>query len=308
MRSIKKLSTAIALLALLLVIGVTSVRADSSTPVNYVGVSITPITTLLSYNYDYLTGALTLGTATATALTLNNMFFTTTADPATSDPKSGGNGFGTFFGTARPVHFQSDEIVNTTSVCPGFPATTGPPSFTATCLIDGTLTFGGFVVVHNFNGPLDQVSVLASQYYLQNGTCGGGSPRFTLTTTAGVNHNIFVYFGPSNSFLPCGTGSWTNPDSGVNFANDLTEGGPRWDVSQLKTGSTAGFVSTATCDSQPFVTTYSGAVACANSLGLTIGAIFLVTDGAWQPTAGAPDGVQTVLFRSIQVNSVTRFP
>lgn len=305
MRSIKKLSTAIVLLALSLVVGVTSVKGDSSTPVNYIGVSFSPIITTVSYNYDFLTGAVTQGTATATALAINNVFLTVVSDPASSHSN---NGFGTFFGTARPVQFQGDEVVNTTSVCPGFPATTGPPSFTPTCLVDGTLTFGGFIVVHSFNGPLNQVTELASQYYLQKGTCGGGSPRFTLTTSAGSNHNIFVYFGPSKSFLPCRSGAWTNPDSGVNFANDLTEKGPRWDVNQLKTDPTHGFVSTALCDSQPFVTTYSGAVACANSLGLTIDVIFLVTDSAWQPTAGAPNGVQTVLFRSIQVNSVTRFP
>jgi hypothetical protein len=301
MMTLRRLSIlAVTALIVTAISGVSTVFGDSSTPVNYISANFTPITTTISYNYDFLTGELTPGTATATALVVNNIFLTVTADP---DPP--GNGFGTFFGTARPVHFQNDEVVNTTSVCPGFLPTTGG---TTTCLPDGTLTFGGFIVMHNFNAALDQVSELASQYYLQNGTCGGGSPRFTLTTSAGTNHDIFVYFGPSANFLPCTSGSWTNPDSGVNFANDLTENGPRWDVSQLKTGSTTGFVSTATCDSQPFVTTYSGAVACANSLGLTIDVIFLVTDGAWQPTAGAPNGIQTVLFRSIQVNSVTRFP
>lgn len=300
MRSIKRLSATIVFLALSMVIGITSVRADSSTPVNYTGVSFNPITTTISYNYNFLTAELAPGTATATALAINGLFLTTTADP---DPP--GNGFGTFFGSAHPVHFQGDQVVNTTSVCPGFLPVTGG---TTTCLPAGTITFGGFIIVHNFGSSLSQVTELASQYYVQQGTCGGGSPRFTLTTSAGSGHSIFVYFGPSTNFLPCGTGTWTNPDSGVNFASDLTEEGPRWDVSQLKTGSTAAFVSTATCDSQPFVTTYSGAVACADSLGLTINVIFLVTDGSWQPTAGAPNGVQSVLFRSVQVNTTTRFP
>src|SRR6266851_2751474 len=115
MHNIKRLLSAFALLTLSMVVGVSSVRADSSTPVNTINVNFAPITTTVSFNYDFLTGMLTPGTATATALSINGMFVTTTND---ADPPS--NGFGTFFGDAHPVHFQGDQVVNTTSVCPGF--------------------------------------------------------------------------------------------------------------------------------------------------------------------------------------------
>jgi hypothetical protein len=304
MRSIKKLSTAIVLIALSLVIGVTSVRADPSTPVNYISTSISPITTTISYNYNYLTGALTLGTATATALTINNMFFTVTADP---DPP--GNGFGTFFGTGQPVHFQGDEVVSTSSFCPGWVPVTGGTGLTG-CLAMGTLTFGGFVIVHSFNAPLSAVTILATQYNFQAGSCGGGSPRFSLTTSLGSAHNIFVYTGPiSTSFNGgCMPNIWTNPGSGINYADNAA--GARWDIGQLKTAPTS-----AVCLATPTYTIYSGAVACAASLGATIQVIFLVTDGGWSALGGAPftgqtaaAGTQTALFRNIQVNSVTRFP
>lgn len=257
--------------------GVSIVFGDSSTPVNYIGLSFTPIITTVSYNYDYLTGALTQGTATATALAINNAFLTIVSDPASGS----NNGFGTFFGTARPVRFRGDTVVYTTSRCPGWPATT--------CLSDGSLTFGGFVIVHNFGGILDQVTTLATRYNIQAGDCGGGSPRFSLTASnATQTHEIFVYIGPFPNFTGCTTGS---TQSTGNFATDSA--GLRWDTSQLCSGT--------------FYNSYSGAKACADSFSYTISSIFLVTDGAWS-SGGATSGTQTVLFSKIQVNGVTRFP
>jgi hypothetical protein len=55
MHNIKRLLAAFALLTLSMVVGVSSVRADSSTPVNAIKVNFAPITTTVSFNYDFLT-------------------------------------------------------------------------------------------------------------------------------------------------------------------------------------------------------------------------------------------------------------
>lgn len=264
--------------------GVSTAFGDSATPVNSVGVSFSPILTAISYNYDFLTGSITQGTATATALAINNVFLTVVSDPASSHSN---NGFGTFFGTARPVRFDGDTVVYTSSNCPGW-TSIGASSGTQTCLSDGSLTFGGFVIVHNFGDILDQVTTLATNYNIQAGDCGGGSPRFSLTASnATQTHEIQVYIGPYPSF----TGCPASTQSTGNFATDSA--GLRWDTSQLCSGT--------------FYNTYSGAKACADGFGYTISSIFLVTDGGWS-TGGASSGTQTVLFSSIQVNGVTRFP
>ena len=69
--------------------------------------------------------------------------------------------------------------------------------------------------------------------------------------------------------------------------------GLRWDTSLICPGT--------------FYNTYSGAIACANSFNLTINSIFVSTDGGW---FGPHQGMttQTILFKGIQVNGVTRFP
>jgi hypothetical protein len=261
--------------------GVSAVLGDSSTPVNYISTNFTPITTTVSYNYDFATGALTLGTATATALAIDNIFLTVISDPTPPDPSNGA----TFFGTAKPEHFCDssgcDTVVYTQSFCSPWPNA---------CLSAGTFTFGGFVTRNARGLTLDQLTMLASQYNVQDGNCGVGSPRFTLAMSNG--ENIFVYFGALPSFQSCAPSTWSNPDSGVNFASDSA--GLRWDSSQVCSGTQ--------------VTNYSGATACADANGLTISSIFLVTDGSWSSTAGAPSGTQTVLFRNIQINTTTRFP
>src|SRR2546429_595539 len=165
MMTLRRLSIlASAALMLTAISGVSTIFGDSSTPANYISINFSPIITTVSYNYNFLTGKLTQGTATATALVINNAFLTLVSD-SKSDPN---NGFGTFFGTARPVRFDHDTVVYTTSHCPGWPA--------FTCLSDGTLTFGGFVMVHHFGGVLDQLTTLATQYNIQAGDCGGWSP------------------------------------------------------------------------------------------------------------------------------------
>jgi hypothetical protein len=133
--------------------GVSAVLGDSAIPVNFVSVNFTPITTTVSYNYDFATGALTQGTATASVFSSNNVFQSLVSDPSPPTP----NGFGTFIGTAQPERFSGNTVVYTQSACP-----TGYP----TCLSDGSLTFG-YMVMYNARGlTLDQLTFLASQYYV----------------------------------------------------------------------------------------------------------------------------------------------
>ena len=286
MMSLRRLS--VMAITALLVTGISGVSAvfGDSTPVNYIGANLVPITTTVSYDYDYLTGTLTPGTLTATDLAFGNMLFTAVADPS---PHS--NGGGTFFGTARLVHFMDDEVVYTASACTPFPS------------CSSSLTFGGFVVRHNFNAPLSSLTTLASQFYLPStsgGTgsdCAVGSPRFSLTTSLGANKNIFVYLGelPTGSY-PTGQGgctkdTWAGENSGMNLAT--TSAGLVWDTSQLCTGTQ--------------LNSYAGAVSCADGLGATINAIFVVIDGGYNTVATGGSGTQIVYFRCLQVNSETRF-
>lgn len=245
---------------------------ESSTPVNYIGVNFGPITSTTSFNYDWSTGYLTDGTAAASVSSTENALEARVSDPTPPDP----NGFGTFIGTARPRRFDGETVVYTQSACPSWPL--------FTCLFDGSFTFG-YIVLYNVRGAtLDELTTLATQYNIQSGDCGGGAPRFSVVMSSGAE--VHVYIGPFPNYTGC------TPDSWESTGNLVTNPEPRWDSSQI--GGT-------------FYGTYSEAVTLANARGLTINSIFLGTDGSWS-TGGAPSGTQTVLFKSIQVNGVTRFP
>ncbi|HWC72749.1 MAG TPA: hypothetical protein VG454_02355 [Gemmatimonadales bacterium] len=254
-------------------------RADlvgdgSSTPVDYLGVNFGPIVSTTSYNYDWETGELTEGTATGSVSSTTNALEARIVDPSPPDP----NGFGTFIGTAHPTRFDGETVVYTQSSCPSWPL--------FTCLADGTFTFGYMVMYNLRNKPLDDLTYLATMYNIQSGDCGGGSPRFGVVMSSG--QEIHVYIGEPPAFTGCVTNSW---QATGNFATDLA--GLRWDTSQICPGT--------------FYNTYSGAIACADAAGLVINSIWVGVDGAWS-SGGAPDGNQTVLFKEIQVNNVTRFP
>jgi len=247
--------------------------------VNYTGANFTPVTTTISYNYDFVTGTLIPGTATATALVINNAFLTTVSDPTPPDSRNGA----TFFGTAEPEHFCDSGGVCDTVV---YEQSVSQP---------GIFTFGGFVTRNVKGDTLDQLTYLASQYYIQYGCDGGGSPRFQIDMSNG--RNIFVYFGtlpnfndctPSNTWQPaCPTTQCATP----NMASDSA--GLRWDSTQI---------------GGPFYGTYSEAVTLANAQSLTISSVSVITDGGWSTgNAGTANG-QTFLFQDIQVNGVTRFP
>ena len=268
----------VSLVFVMLIVPMAPVFAQSM-PVNNIGVNFSPITTSTSYNYNWSTGTMTVGTATGSVSATQNVLESSFSDPTPPDP----NGYGTFIGTARPVKSPTGggAVLYEQSVCgSGYP----------TCFSDGTFTFGQMVMYTLRGATLDQLTNLQTDYYVEHGCFGGGSPRFSISfSNPEGNKNIFVYLGTPPNFMDCPT-----PDmwfSTGNFATDTA--GLRWDSSQLCPGT--------------FYNTYSGAVACANSLNYKIDAILLVTDGGWSGTNAGNSTGQTFLFRNVQVNQVTRF-
>jgi hypothetical protein len=278
----------VSLMFAMLAVPVTLVFAQSL-PVNYIGVNFSPITTSTSSNYNWSTGTLTVGTASASVYSTLNVFAGTASDPTPPDP----NGYGTFIGTAQPVKSptRGGAVVYEQSVCgSGYP----------TCFADGTFTYGYMVMYPLRGSTLDQLTNLQTDYYVDDGNpgsnCfGGGSPRFSIVVSngneTGTLPEIQVYLGTYPAFADCPTkDTWLSTG---NFATDTA--GLRWDSSQLCPGT--------------FYNTYSGAVTCANSLGYTINAILVATDGGWSGTNAGPAGSgQTFLFRNIQTDQLTRFP
>ena len=287
-----KTSKAIVLLTSLTVIALaasaTPALADSSTPLNYVGVNFAPITTSISSNYDWSTGELTAGTATGSVSSTANVLEGAVSDPTPPAP----NGYGTFIGTARPVRNPTGggAVLYEQSVC-------GTP----TCFVDGTFTYGYMVMYAMRGSTLDQLTNLQTMYYVDDGgvgsNCfGGGSPRFDIVlsngTTLGLNNlpEIHVYLGTYPAFADCpAKNTWTSTGQ---LATDSA--GLRWDSSSIL-GS--------------FYGTYSEAVTLADAQGYTIDSILVSTDGGWSGTNAGPTGTgQTFLFQDIQTNSLTRFP
>jgi hypothetical protein len=232
---------------------------------------------------------MTLGTATGSVYSTQQVLANQVADPTPPDP----NGYGTFIGTARPVKSptRGGAVLYEQSVCgSGYPS----------CFSDGTFTYGDMVMYPLRGATLDQLTNLQTDYYVDDGAAvsncfGGGSPRFDIVVSNGTETGslpeIHVYLGTYPAFSDCpAKNAWLSTG---NFATDLA--GLRWDTSQLCPGT--------------FYNTYSGAVTCANGLGYKINAILVSTDGGWFGTNPGPNGTgQTFLFRNIQTNQITRFP
>lgn len=95
----------------------------------------------------------------------------------------------------------------------------------------GTNAYGGvdFSVPANFT--LSQLQNLSTDYRFTVGTCGLGSPRFSVAVTSGtVSGNIFVYIGPPPSYTGCPPNVWTNTGNLVTPASLV-------DDSQLPAGT-----------------------------------------------------------------------
>jgi hypothetical protein len=166
---------------------------------------------------------------------------------------------------------------------PNVEASLDPSSLDAIAF-EGSFT-SGYMVLYNMRGKtLDELTNLATDYWMEDGCFGGGSPRFSIAMSNGAQ--IHVYLGTYPSFNDCQvTPQW---DSSGNIATDSS--GLRWDSTQI---------------GGPFYGTYSTAVTLANVQGLTISEIYVATDGGWSQN---PGGTQTFLFKDIQINDVTRFP
>ncbi|MEO5857908.1 MAG: hypothetical protein ABIR33_03060 [Pyrinomonadaceae bacterium] len=95
---------------------------------------------------------------------------------------------------------------------------------------------------------------LSTWYYFEEGTCGGGAPRFTVGTNEG---NIFIYLGDYPNYTNCPQDIWTN-------SGNLVEDGDYVDTSQLGGN---------------FYQTWADAVAAYGDLEIT--SIQLVNDGSW---------------------------
>lgn len=115
------------------------------------------------------------------------------------------------------------------------------------------------------------LETLSTWFYFEEGSCGGGSPRFSISTSEG---NIFVYLGDYPNYTGCPQNMWI--DSG-----NLVDDEDFVDTSQL--GGT-------------FYQSWADAVAAFGDLEIT--SIQLVVDGSWF------EGDDTVLVDNINVNGM----
>jgi len=84
----------------------------------------------------------------------------------------------------------------------------------------GSHGFGGV----DFSVPsgltVSQLSNLATDYQFTAGSCGLGSPRFSVEVTNGTTTgNIFFYLGPPPNYTGCPPNVWTNSGNLANPAN-----------------------------------------------------------------------------------------
>jgi hypothetical protein len=129
-------------------------------------------------------------------------------------------------------------------------------------------------------GPI--TTTISSNYDWATGTLAPSTATASVFSTSGLVEN--VYLGTPPAFHDCPTpGMWFSTGQ---LASDAA--GLRWDTSQLCPGT--------------FYNTYSGAVLCADTLGLRVSAILVSTDGGWNTRN------QEFLFQQVQTNNVTRFP
>jgi hypothetical protein len=154
-----------------------------------------------------------------------------------------------------------------------------------------TIPYGGIDISVPAGMAFTDLQQLSTDWLFVEGSCGGGSPRFSLnvTTSSGQLGNVFVYIGP----LPFGTGCPLDVE--MNSGNLAQPGAPgdvpgTWDSSQMVSGTQ--------------VSTYSATLALAIAGGWTITGIQLVVDAGW---AFPPNG-QAVIVDSVTVNDHVCLP
>lgn len=172
------------------------------------------------------------------------------------------------FGDAQIVSpgFNSAHAVQLRSECPGG---------AAVCLPNGTYTFGGVDFDIPAGTTFADFQTLATDYNYTQGSCGGGSTRFSLNMVSGtITGNIFVYIGPPPAYAGC-TNTWQS-------TGDLLQGENFIDTGQLPGGT--------------FYDPYSAALLKYGSY--TITGVQLVTDGGWAQLGN----VQTVLADNVNID------
>ena len=125
---------------------------------------------------------------------------------------------------------------------------------------------------------LAQITELSTEFNVTDDDCGGGSPRFEINY--GTNKNVFVYLGPSPSFMGCAQNTWISSGNVVGTSDQC-----RVDTAQLSPGTQ--------CSTWAAAVTLTGAQA--------INYVRVVVDGGWK----LADGEQTVLVRNIKLNGTT---
>jgi hypothetical protein len=139
--------------------------------------------------------------------------------------------------------------------------------------------FGGVRFNSSTVTNLNSLNNLATDTNYTENSCGGGSPRFQVRVTDGVNTgNIFVYLGPPPSYTLCPMNVWIPGTNLVTPASLV-------DTSQLPLGT--------------FYDPYSAAQSKYGHY--TVTGITVVADGEW----AFPSGNQTVLVDNVQINADT---
>ncbi len=130
------------------------------------------------------------------------------------------------------------------------------------------ITESGIDYMPNVPLKFNQMTDLSTDFRIDGGDCGGGSPRFEIsidTDGDGVSDgNIFVYIGPQPNFVNCVWG-WQNTGN----LTDITNTGLRYDLTDLR-GS--------------FFVTYTDALALLGDYNVL--RVRLVVDGGWTTPRG----------------------
>jgi len=103
-----------------------------------------------------------------------------------------GNGSYVLFGDAMLVH-------------PGYNSPTAAQATTT-----GPNAFGGVDFSFPAGLTVNQLNNLATEYMFTTGTCGLGSPRFSVTVNSASGPSIFFYLGPPPNYNTCPPNVWTN--------------------------------------------------------------------------------------------------
>lgn len=137
----------------------------------------------------------------------------------------------------------------------------------------GTNAFGGVSFSDPSSLTVAQLQTLSTDYMFKVGSCGLGSPRFSVSVTNGTNSgHIFFYLGPAPSYTGCPPNVWTPSGNLANPANLV-------DTSQLPGGT--------------FYQAYAAAQLAYGTYSIT--GISLVVDGPGQ----------TADFDNTQINTTT---